>query len=73
MIRLTHNGMTVKFFETEVDANKYMQESREKSLNSKLLVENTEVDDEQEPVRKVVIYQYNTLYSEMFLLEYQNY
>ena len=72
MIRLTHNGMTVKFFNNETVALSYMQEQIEKGLNSKLLVEQTETDENGVIIRKVIVYQYRTLYSEMFLLEYMN-
>lgn len=59
MFRVTHNGMTVKFFDTRREQQEYIQNSLCRDLNPRLVVETSEI----------IVYQYSTLYSEMFYIE----
>lgn len=68
MYRLTYNGYTVEFFDNIEEVNKYIDSKIHKNL--KVINEYNQRIDAFKVIR---IYQYNTLYSEMFLLEREEY
>lgn len=73
---LTHNGYTVEFFDTPEECEKYIANVLEqnKNLNPKEIFRhygsNTEPGEvSKETIKTVIIYQYYTLYTEVFMIE----
>jgi hypothetical protein len=68
MYRVTYNGYTVEFFDTIEEVNEYIDSKIHKNL--KVTNEYAQRIDAFKVIR---IYQYQTLYSEMFLIEKEEY
>ena len=73
---LTHNGYTVKFFDTPEECEKYIADvlAEYQHLKPKEIFRhygsNTEPGEvTKETIKTVIIYQYYTLYTEVFMIE----
>ncbi len=64
MYRVTYNGYSVEFFDNIDEVNKHIDSKIHKNLK----IENEYVQ-RIDAFKVIQIYQYNTLYSEMFLIE----
>lgn len=60
--RVTHNGYDFKFCDTEEEVEQYIKDNLDKE------VAHTKIYDEVQAKRRIVIYEYYTLYTEMFLI-----
>ena len=60
--RVTHNGYDFKFCDTEEEVEQYIKDCLDKK------VAHTKIYDEVQAKRRIVIYEYYTLYTEMFLI-----
>lgn len=60
--RVTHNGYDYKFCDTEEQVEQYIKDCLDKD------VPHTLIYDETQAKRRIVIYEYYTLYTEMFLI-----
>lgn len=73
--KVTYNGYTVEFFESYEDVTKYMEEILEKykDLNPREIYRGYAADNNAPNpctnLKSVVIFQYNTLYTEVFMIE----
>ena len=65
-VTITHNGMKVKFFENGMKAVEYINKAIEKHQN---LRPEKIVDYTINSETAIIVYQYYTLYKEMFLVE----
>lgn len=73
---VTHNGYEVEFFDTADEVEKYIADTLvpHKDLNPKEIFRhygsNTEPGEvSKETIKTVIIYQYYTLYTEVFMIE----
>lgn len=68
MFRVTKNGDTVEFFSSDIEVKNWIENQIEKNenLNPKLIF-----SSKVEKGLEIIVYQYYTLYQEVFVIQYE--